>query len=76
MYDSRQFTMAEIAATCSVTPNTVYRHIRTDQNKATIIFRTSGFDPLECFVDRLRARLVPGEIRPGRGDDVRPRGEH
>ena len=29
MYDSRQFTMAEIAATCSVTPNTVYRHIRT-----------------------------------------------
>ena len=29
MYDSRQFTMAEIAASCDVTPNTVYRHIRT-----------------------------------------------
>ena len=34
MYDSRQFTMAEIAATCSVTPNTVYRHIRADQPSA------------------------------------------
>ena len=31
MYDSRQFTMAEIAASCSVTPMTIYRHIRTDQ---------------------------------------------
>lgn len=31
MYDSRQFTMAEIAASCSVTPMTIYRHIRADQ---------------------------------------------
>jgi DNA invertase Pin-like site-specific DNA recombinase len=29
MYDSRQFTMAEIATSCGgVTPMTVYRHIR------------------------------------------------
>jgi len=30
MYNSRQFTMAGIAASCGVTPMTVYRHIRTD----------------------------------------------
>ena len=30
MYDARQFTMAEIATSCGVTPMTVYRHIRTD----------------------------------------------
>jgi AcrR family transcriptional regulator len=30
MYDARQFTMAEIAASCGVTPMTIYRHIRTD----------------------------------------------
>jgi AcrR family transcriptional regulator len=30
MYNSRQFTMSEIAASCGVTPMTVYRHIRTD----------------------------------------------
>lgn len=35
MYDSRQFTMAEIAASCSVTPMTIYRHVRTDQHKKT-----------------------------------------
>ncbi|WP_193045347.1 recombinase family protein [Mycolicibacterium baixiangningiae] len=35
MYDSRQFTMAEIAASCSVTPMTIYRHIRTDQPEMT-----------------------------------------
>ena len=29
MYDSRDFTMAEIAASCGVTPMTVYRNIRT-----------------------------------------------
>lgn len=29
MYDSKQFTMAEIAASCGVTPMTIYRHIRT-----------------------------------------------
>ncbi|MCV7131890.1 recombinase family protein [Mycobacterium hodleri] len=33
MYDSRQFTMAEIAASCSVTPMTIYRHIHTDQTQ-------------------------------------------
>jgi AcrR family transcriptional regulator len=30
MYDSRQFTMAEIATSCGVTPMTIYRNIRTD----------------------------------------------
>jgi hypothetical protein len=30
VYDSRQFTMAEIAASCAVTPMTIYRNIRTD----------------------------------------------
>jgi DNA invertase Pin-like site-specific DNA recombinase len=30
MYDSKQFTMAEIAASCGVTPMTIYRNIRTD----------------------------------------------
>ena len=30
MYDARHFTMAEIAASCGVTPMTIYRHIRTD----------------------------------------------
>lgn len=29
MYDSKQFTMAEIASSCGVTPMTVYRNIRT-----------------------------------------------
>ena len=32
MYDSRQFTMAEIAASCSVTPMTIYRHITTSSS--------------------------------------------
>jgi len=31
MYDSRQFTMAEIAHYCHVTPMTIYRHISTRQ---------------------------------------------
>jgi DNA invertase Pin-like site-specific DNA recombinase len=34
MYDSRQFTMAEIASSCAVTPMTVYRNIRTGQQPA------------------------------------------
>lgn len=29
MYDSRRFTVAEIAQACSVSPTTIYRHIRT-----------------------------------------------
>jgi len=33
MYDSRQFTMAEIASSCTVTPMTIYRNIRTDSPK-------------------------------------------
>ena len=28
MYDAKTFTMAEIAASCGVTPMTVYRNIR------------------------------------------------
>jgi DNA invertase Pin-like site-specific DNA recombinase len=31
MYDARQFTMAEIATSCGVTPMTIYRHIHTDK---------------------------------------------
>jgi len=31
MYDSRAFTMAEIAASCGVTPMTIYRNIHTHQ---------------------------------------------
>ncbi len=34
MYDSRQFTMAEIAASCRVTPMTIYRNIRTTPSAA------------------------------------------
>jgi AcrR family transcriptional regulator len=34
MYDARQFTMAEIATSCGVTPMTIYRHIRTDKAAA------------------------------------------
>lgn len=31
MYDSRQFTMAEIVASCAVTSMTIYRNISTDR---------------------------------------------
>jgi DNA invertase Pin-like site-specific DNA recombinase len=31
MYDARQFTMAEIAASCAVTPMTIHRNIRTGE---------------------------------------------
>lgn len=31
MYDARQFTMAEIADSCAVTPMTIYRNIRTGE---------------------------------------------
>ncbi len=31
MYDARQFTMAEIAASCAVTPMTIYRNIHTGE---------------------------------------------
>ncbi len=31
MYNARQFTMAEIATSCAVTPMTIYRHILTDK---------------------------------------------
>ncbi|WP_131766834.1 recombinase family protein [Candidatus Protofrankia californiensis] len=34
MYDSRQFTMAEIATSCRVTPMTIYRNIRVDAKDA------------------------------------------
>jgi hypothetical protein len=36
MYDSRQFTMAEIAASRAVTPVTIYRNIRTDRAQAVV----------------------------------------
>jgi len=32
MYNARQFTMAEIAQSCGVTPMTIYRHITTGDN--------------------------------------------
>lgn len=35
MYDSQRFTMAEIAQSCSVTPMTIYRNIRTQQRPPT-----------------------------------------
>ena len=35
MYDSRRFTMAEIAASYAVTPMTIYRNIRTDRAAAS-----------------------------------------
>jgi DNA invertase Pin-like site-specific DNA recombinase len=34
MYDAQTFTMAEIAASCAVTPMTIYRNIRTTQRTA------------------------------------------
>jgi DNA invertase Pin-like site-specific DNA recombinase len=34
MYDARQFTMAEIAQSCGVTPMTIYRNIRTGEPAA------------------------------------------
>jgi DNA invertase Pin-like site-specific DNA recombinase len=34
MYDTRTFTIAEIAASCRVTPATIYRHITTDPARA------------------------------------------
>jgi len=36
MYDARQFTMAEIATSCGVTPMTIYRHIRTEQGDRSL----------------------------------------
>jgi len=35
MYDSKRFTMAEMAASCGVTPMTIYRHITTNPPAAT-----------------------------------------
>jgi hypothetical protein len=35
MYDSRRYTMAEIARYCAVSPTTIYRHIRTGQPRHT-----------------------------------------
>ena len=42
MYDGRQFTMAEIAASCSVTPMTIYRNIRTDSARTRVPELPSG----------------------------------
>jgi hypothetical protein len=36
MYDSRTFSMAEIAASCAVTPVTIYRNIRTDSAQVQV----------------------------------------
>lgn len=35
MRDARQFTMAEVATSCAVTPMRIYRHIRTDNHSQT-----------------------------------------
>ncbi len=35
MYNARQFTMAEIAQSCDVTPMTIYRNITTGQTAAS-----------------------------------------
>jgi DNA invertase Pin-like site-specific DNA recombinase len=37
MYDSRKFSMAEIAASCAVTPMTIYRNIRTDSPQTSVL---------------------------------------
>jgi DNA invertase Pin-like site-specific DNA recombinase len=37
MYDSRTFTMAEMAASCAVTPMTIYRNIHTDSVRAAVL---------------------------------------
>ena len=37
MYDSRTFTMAEIAASCAVTPMTIYRNIHTDSGQLAVL---------------------------------------
>ncbi len=36
MYDAKQFTMAEIAASCGVTPMTIYRNIKTSPAAAAL----------------------------------------
>ena len=36
MYDARQFTMAEIAQSCGVTPMAIYRNITTVQTTANM----------------------------------------
>ncbi|MEU8242597.1 recombinase family protein [Actinoplanes missouriensis] len=64
MYDSCQFTMAEIASSCGVTPMTIYRNIRTYRATASeSTLRTFG----EGF-----AVGVGG--RSGGGDRGRPEG--
>jgi len=42
MYDSRQFTMAEIATSVGVTPMTVYRNIRTDRRPSDVVLSTAA----------------------------------
>ncbi len=39
MYDSRQFTMAEIAQSCAVSPMTIYRHITTSHQPPPVTER-------------------------------------
>ena len=56
MYDSRQFTMADIAASCSVRSMTIYRNIRTDSASARTHLRRRpprrlrGDDYRQCYV--------------------------
>ncbi|MDA8300304.1 MAG: hypothetical protein M0005_01880 [Actinomycetota bacterium] len=38
MYDSRNFTMAEIAQSCRVTPMTIYRNIRVLRGALSVTF--------------------------------------
>lgn len=52
MYDGRQFTMAEIAASCAVAPMTIYRNIRTDRVTSSGHHTTDqachGLAPIHC----------------------------
>ena len=41
MYDARQFTMAEIASSCGVTPMTIYRNIRITPRTAPTTLATA-----------------------------------
>ncbi|MGH3628488.1 MAG: hypothetical protein ACRDRL_13765 [Sciscionella sp.] len=53
IYDSWSFTMAEIAASYSVTPTAVYRHIRVDPG-----LRPAGEDEPMLEPDPPEARAV------------------
>src|SRR5664280_2532985 len=58
MYDARQFTMAEIAQSCGVTPMTIYRNITTRRSPNSRTTREIGKEPVR-IPDAMRAALPP-----------------